>query len=105
MEYRVEALAAQAAVKVDTIRFYQGRGLLPAPRRVGRAAVYGDSHLERLLRIRRLLAGGFTLAQIRKLLDADSSGGEGYGPARVGLCARSTVRSFNYLLDKVPPGF
>ena len=40
MEYRVEELAASAGVRVDTVRFYQGRGLLPAPRREGRVAFY-----------------------------------------------------------------
>lgn len=68
MDYRVEELAAASGVGVDTIRFYQGRGLLPAPRRQGRVAVYGDSHLERLKRIRSLQRQGFTLAQIRKVL-------------------------------------
>ncbi|MBW2495552.1 MAG: MerR family DNA-binding transcriptional regulator [Deltaproteobacteria bacterium] len=33
MEYRVEQLAAAAQLPVDTLRFYQARGLLPAPRR------------------------------------------------------------------------
>ena len=48
MEYRVEELAKASGLPVDTIRFYQGKGLLPAPRRLGRLAVYGDAHLERL---------------------------------------------------------
>ena len=68
MEYRVEELAQAAGVKVDTLRFYQARGLLSAPRKEGRVAIYGDAHLERLLRIRQLQREGFTLAQIRRLL-------------------------------------
>ena len=35
MEYRIEQLARTAGVAVDTIRFYQGKGLLEAPRRDG----------------------------------------------------------------------
>jgi hypothetical protein len=35
--YRVEELAAATGVGVDTIRFYQGRGLLDAPERRGRS--------------------------------------------------------------------
>ena len=54
MDYRVEELATAAGVGVDTLRFYQGRGLLPAPRREGRIAYYGDRLLERLRRIRYL---------------------------------------------------
>ena len=68
MDYRVEALAAKADVSVDTIRFYQSRGLLPAPRREGRVAWYDDEHLERLARIRRLQARGLNLATIARLL-------------------------------------
>ena len=45
MDYRVEKLAAVAGVRVDTLRFYQARGILPAPRREGRIALYGDDHL------------------------------------------------------------
>ena len=74
MDYRVEELAAAADVRVDTIRFYQSKGLLPKPRREGRIALYGTSHLERLRRIRSLGDQGFSLAQIgRVLAERDAS--------------------------------
>lgn len=69
--YRVEQLAALADVSVDTVRFYQAKGLLPPPRREGRIGVYDDDHLARLERIRRLQAKGLTLATIRRLLDGE----------------------------------
>ena len=65
--YRVEELAAAGLTPVDTIRFYQGRGLLPPPERRGRVAFYGEGHLRALRRIRELSRAGFTLAQIRRL--------------------------------------
>ena len=68
MEYRVEGLAASAGVRVDTLRFYQARGLLHAPRRVGRVAIYDDDHLVCLRRIRSLQQKGLTLAQIGRVL-------------------------------------
>ena len=71
MDYRVEALAAKADVSVDTVRFYQSRGLLPPPRREGRVAWYGDEHVERLARIRRLQARGLNLVTIKRLLDGE----------------------------------
>lgn len=71
MEYRVEQLATRADVSVDTIRFYQSKGLLPHPRREGRVAWYGEDHLRRLERIRSLQAKGLTLATIRRLLDGE----------------------------------
>jgi DNA-binding transcriptional MerR regulator len=68
MEYRIEQLARSAGVAVDTIRFYQGKGLLDAPRREGRVTWYGDGHLERLRRIRELQQRGFTLTVIQRFL-------------------------------------
>lgn len=70
MEYRVAELASASGVGVDTVRFYQAKGLIPAPRRSGRFAIYSADHLERIRRIRSLLDEGFSLAQIRRLLDA-----------------------------------
>ena len=71
MEHRVDELAAVADVSVDTVRFYQSRGLLPPPRREGRVAWYGDEHVRRLARIRDLQGKGFSLAAIRRFLDGD----------------------------------
>src|SRR5215467_2811545 len=71
MEYRIEQLAQAVGVAVDTIRFYQGKGLLDPPRRDGRVTWYGDSHLERLRRIRELQQRGFTLTVIRRFLDGE----------------------------------
>ena len=71
MEYRIEQLARASGMAVDTIRFYQGKGLLDAPRREGRVTWYADSHLERLRRIRELQQRGFTLTVIRRFLDGE----------------------------------
>jgi DNA-binding transcriptional MerR regulator len=87
MEYRVEELAAAAEVGVDTVRFYQARGLLPPPRREGRVARYGEAHLERLRRIRRLQREGFKLAQIGKLLEPEA----GEAPELLAALARQSV--------------
>ncbi|MCS5635832.1 MAG: MerR family transcriptional regulator [Myxococcota bacterium] len=75
MEYRVETLAAAAGVRVDTVRFYQSRGLLPKPGRRGRLAIYDADHLQRLRRIRSLLEQGFSLAQIGRVMQAGEPGG------------------------------
>jgi len=76
MDYRVEQLAAAAQLPVDTLRFYQARGLLPPPRREGRIAVYTDLHLERLTRIRSLQQQGFSLSQIQRVLEPPADGSE-----------------------------
>jgi len=67
MDYGVEELARLAGVRVDTIRFYQAKGLLPRPRREGRRAVYTAHHLARLRRIRSLQDQGLPLDVIRRL--------------------------------------
>jgi DNA-binding transcriptional MerR regulator len=77
MRYRVEQLAAACDVSVDTVRYYQSRGLLPQPDREGRVAWYGDVHAERIDRIRDLQRKGLTLVAIGRVLrgelgDADT---------------------------------
>src|SRR5262249_45503376 len=71
MEYRIEQLARAAGVAVDTIRFYQGKGLLDAPRREGRVTWYGAAHVERLKRIKELQQQGFTLTVIQRFLSGE----------------------------------
>lgn len=71
MRYRVDELAAAAGVSVDTVRFYQARGLLPRPERDGRVAWYDQTHVERLARIRQLKGQGFPLAMIGRVLDGE----------------------------------
>jgi DNA-binding transcriptional MerR regulator len=71
VEYRVEQLARAAGVAIDTIRFYQGKGLMEPPRREGRITWYSEAHLERLRRIRELQQRGFTLTVIRRFLEGE----------------------------------
>jgi len=71
VEYRIEELSRRSGVGVDTIRFYQGRGLLPPPRRAGRVTWYSAGHEERLDRIRALQDQGFSLAVIRRFLEGE----------------------------------
>jgi DNA-binding transcriptional MerR regulator len=67
MEYRVEEVARAAGISVDTVRFYQTRGLLPPPERRGRTAIYSEHHLQRLRQIRRLNRQGVTLEAIGRI--------------------------------------
>ncbi len=67
-EVRVEELAERAGVSVDTVRYYQAKGLLAPPRRQGRLAWYGPAHLQRIARIRELQGKGLTLAAVARVL-------------------------------------
>jgi MerR family mercuric resistance operon transcriptional regulator len=66
-------LAAAGGVGVETIRFYQRRGLLETPTRDGGIRRYGSEDLRRLRFIRRAQAAGFTLEEIKELLLLDST--------------------------------
>lgn len=102
MHYRVEELAAASGIRVDTIRFYQQRGLIDPPRREGRVAIYDETHLERLRRIRTLGDDGFTLRQIGRLLDAPSGAtagaGRGASSATASRAGRATAEA-DHLLE------
>jgi len=73
-DLRIDDLARESGLTVDTIRFYQREGLLPAAERVGRTKLYGSVHRARLEQIRDLQQRRFSLAAIKALLDADQQG-------------------------------
>lgn len=74
----ISVLAQVAGVGVETIRFYQRRGLLELPERSGGSGLsggirrYDAEHLRRLRFIRSAQAAGFTLDQIGELLRLDA---------------------------------
>ena len=68
--YTIGELARAAGVGVETIRFYERRGLLRQPERGDGYRRYPESDLARLGFIRRAKVLGFTLAEIDELLDS-----------------------------------
>lgn len=63
-------LAAFSGVNLETIRYYERIGLMPAPDRTdGGHRVYEDVHRRRLSFVRRARELGFTIEEIRALLD------------------------------------
>jgi len=70
----IGGLARAAGVGVETVRYYQRRGLLPEPPRPpGEVRRYGESDMRRLRFIRSAQAAGFTLNEIKELIDLDAS--------------------------------
>lgn len=65
-------LAAGGNVGVETVRFYQRKGLLETPTRESGIRRYGSLDLRRLRFIRQAQAAGFTLEEIRELLELDA---------------------------------
>lgn len=73
MDMTISALARAGDVGVETVRFYQRRGLLDAPvRPEGGVRRYGEGDVRRLRFIRAAQAAGFTLEQIGELLRLDA---------------------------------
>lgn len=64
-------LAKAAAVGVETIRYYQERGLLPVPARSGAFRRYPPALAERIRFIKRAQELGFSLDEVAELLDLE----------------------------------
>ena len=66
-------LATAGGVGVETVRFYQRRGLLVEPDRNGSVRRYYEADLSRLRFIRTAQGAGFTLTEIAELLALDAT--------------------------------
>lgn len=75
----IAGLASEGGVGVETVRFYQRRGLLDEPARSGGSGVgggirrYGAEHVRRLRFIRSAQTAGFTLDEIGELVGLDAT--------------------------------
>lgn len=62
---KIGQVAEQAGVSVDTIRFYERRGVLPRPaRRASGYRMYTEETFERIRLVKALQALGFTLDEV-----------------------------------------
>ena len=87
----IAKFAAAGGVGVETIRFYQRKGLLPQPTRETGFRRYGSGDVRRLRFIKQAQAAGFTLQEIRQLLDLDA----GEDRTRVRELAQTRVSALN----------
>jgi DNA-binding transcriptional MerR regulator len=67
-------VARRAGLSVSAIRFYERKGLLPEPERVGGKRRYEEGVVDRLGTIEVAKQAGFTLGEIRVLLDSVDRG-------------------------------
>ena len=66
---KIGELAVASATQIETIRFYEREGLIPPPgRSAGNYRLYDDSHVQRLIFIRRCRGLDMALDEIRTLL-------------------------------------
>ena len=66
-EYRIDDLARLAGTTTRNIRVYRDRGLLHPPLRVGRIALFNDTHLVRLRLITSMLDRGYNIAHVHEM--------------------------------------
>lgn len=72
---KIGQVAAQAEVSVDTVRFYERRGVLPEPQRLASGyRTYTPATVERIRLARRLQGLGLTLDEVVEALHATDSG-------------------------------
>ena len=74
----IAGLAREGGVGVETVRYYQRRGLLDTPERENRhggsgVRRYGDADVRKLRFIRSAQAAGFTLEEIAELITLDAT--------------------------------
>lgn len=73
---RAGEVARRAGVSKDTLRFYEKRGLLPRPgRQANNYRVYPAGTVERVVWVRRVLAAGFTIDELARILTERDRGG------------------------------
>lgn len=72
LQMTIGRLAKAAGVGVETVRYYQRRGLLPKPARpIGGFRYYGPETLQQLKSVKRAQQAGFRLGEIAILLRLD----------------------------------
>jgi MerR family mercuric resistance operon transcriptional regulator len=89
--------AEAGGVGVETVRYYQRKGLLETPPRGDGIRRYDDDHVRRLRFIRRAQQAGFTLAEIQELLELDVS----FDRARAHELAAARITALDRQIDQL----
>jgi len=78
MALTTSSVAREAGVNLDTVRYYEKRGLLPEPDRTPSGyRQYGPEHVQHIRFIKRAQELGFSLEDIRELLELRVTPGAG----------------------------
>ena len=93
-------LSRKTGVKVPTIRYYEGMGLLPAPpRSEGNRRLYGAKAVDRLRFIRHARELGFKVEAIRELLNLAEQPQRSC--AKVDALAREHLRTITSRIERL----
>jgi MerR family transcriptional regulator, mercuric resistance operon regulatory protein len=80
--FPIGELSRRTGCNIETIRYYERIGLMPAPPRRGRYRSYGQDDVGRLGFVRRARELGFTLDEVRALLGLAAGGQASCAEAR-----------------------
>ncbi|RHW27153.1 MerR family transcriptional regulator [Nocardioides immobilis] len=69
--YAISVAADLVSMEIQNLRVYERRGLVEPARTPGGSRLYSRADIERLHRIRDLLADGLNLAGIRRVLELE----------------------------------
>lgn len=73
-ELSIGEVARRAGIRTSAIRYYEGAGLLPGPRRRSGQRRYDPGILDRLALIQFAQQAGFTIGEIRTLFEGFGEG-------------------------------
>ena len=73
--YAISVAASMVSMEIQNLRVYERRGLLTPGRTTGGTRLYSGDDVERLERIRDLLADGLNLAGIARVLELEDEVG------------------------------
>ena len=88
---QIGELSRRTGCNIETIRYYERIGLMPAPPRRGRYRSYGGQDVGRLGFVRRARELSFTLDEVRALLDLAGGGAS--------ACLEARTLAASHLLD------
>lgn len=91
-------VAAKAGVNVSAIRYYERHGLMPEPERVSGQRRYTDQAVQRLGIIDAAKQAGFTLDEVRVLLDSTDQGAPAHEQLRA--LAERKLPEVDALIDR-----
>lgn len=72
--YPIGSVEKLTGLTARQIRYYESKGLVSPARTAGKQRLYSPAEVDRLIQVKRLLAEGFSLGNIKELLEEKGEG-------------------------------